>query len=107
MNINIVGHHISMGEALKTHAQSKLESVVKKYFKRAVDGKIIFDKRRHSFNTEILVHEASREYAFADAEANDAYASFDGALHKIEVQLSKQKDKVKNHNNSKHNNENF
>ena len=106
MNINIVGHHVSMGTALQDHARSKLQAVVEKYFKHAVDAKVIFEKSRHSFKTEILVHEASKEYAVGDAEANDVYASFDAALHKIEAQLHKQKDKVKSHH-SKHNNEDF
>lgn len=105
MRINIAGHHVSMGQALQDYAKTKLQNTVEKYFKNAVDSKIIFEKVGHAFKAEILVHEASKEYAFGDAEANDIYVAFDTALHRIEKQLSKEKEKSKSHNHRSHDEE--
>lgn len=94
MEINITGHQVEVGRALQEYAKEKTHSLVTKYFARAIDAHIIFEKRKAFFYAEIKVHERTQKYAIADAEDIDIYKAFDAALHKIEAQLRKYKAKL-------------
>jgi len=102
MEINITGHQVEVGTALQNYAREKTQSLVTKYFAHAIDAHIIFEKRKSFFSAEIKVHERTQKHAIADAENEDIYKAFDAALHKIETQLRKYKDKlVDQHNKEK------
>jgi ribosomal subunit interface protein len=99
MKIITSGHQMKVGQALQQHAEEKLNKISNKYVTIALNAKVIFEKKDHFFKAEIILHEAAKRYAFSTAETTDAYKSFDAAFHKVEKQLHKYKEQMKNHNN--------
>ena len=40
MQYNIQGHHLDVGDALKTHIQDKLDTINEKYFNRGIEATV-------------------------------------------------------------------
>ncbi|MBN9542309.1 MAG: ribosome-associated translation inhibitor RaiA [Alphaproteobacteria bacterium] len=99
MHINISGQHIDLGDSLRTHVEERLQKSVHKFFEKAVSSEVHFVKHNHNFHCNILVNEGTKQHLVikGESESDDAYTAFDQALIKIEKQLRKYKDKIKNH----------
>jgi putative sigma-54 modulation protein len=82
-------------DALRSYATEKVERVVSKYLKNALEAHVILDtvKHRQLNLAEINVH-ASHYDISAHAENPDLYAAIDFALDKVEAQLRKHKDRI-------------
>ena len=100
MEISVKGKHVDVGEALRGHAESQLQSSVKKYFENALDSTVIFSKEGHGFRADISVHAGRGMVMQGGADANDAYGAFDGALGRISKQLRRYKSRIRNHHHS-------
>lgn len=99
MQISVTGRHMSVGDSLKQHATSRMGDVAEKYFGNPIEAHIVFDKDGHDFRTDIQVHVGRGISVQGQAAANDAYASFDLALEKVETRLRRYKNKLRD---SKH-----
>lgn len=100
MKIQVSGHHLNVGEALRSHVESKLQNCVKKYFENPINAHVTLEKERdHLIKTYIVVNEGTGSNLVIKSEAHDAdaYRSFDIAIEKAERQLSKHKDRIKHH----------
>jgi len=97
MEISVKGKHIDVGDALRGHVETQLQSSVKKYFENALDSTVIFSKDGHLFRTEISVHAGRGMVMQGGGNADDAYASFDSALGKISKQLRRYKSRISDH----------
>ena len=84
MQVQVSGHHLDVGDALRTHATERLEAAVAKYFDRPVDGQVTFTKQGHEFRADCSVHLSSGLRVNAQGTANEVYASFDAALERGE-----------------------
>lgn len=104
MKVLISGHHINLGESLTSHIDLKIKEVTTKYFENPVTASIKVTKEKsHIIATEILINEGTGSRVIIKSSANDddAYRSFDAALAKVEMQLKKHKNRIKNHHKSK------
>ena len=101
MRISISGKNIETGEALKKHVDDQLATMVGKYFKEAITARVIFSKRGHFFECEIVVDDGVRntDTIAAKDESDDVYGAFDSALVKAEKQLRRTKRKLKSRSN--------
>ena len=99
MKVVISGHQMKVGQALQLHVEEKLNKIFDKYLNIAINAKVIFEKRDHIFKAEIILHELAKKYGFSAAEDTDAYKAFDKAFHKVEKQLHKYKEQIKDHHN--------
>ena len=97
MEISVKGKQIDVGDALRGHVETQLQSSVKKYFENALDSTVIFSKDGHAFHAEISVHAGRGMVMQGGATANDAYACFDGALSRISKQLRRYKGRISSH----------
>ncbi|MBL6932521.1 MAG: ribosome-associated translation inhibitor RaiA [Rhodospirillales bacterium] len=100
MEISVKGKHVDVGDALRGHAESQLESSVRKYFDNAIDSTVIFSKEGHGFRADISVHAGRGMVMQGGAEGNDAYGAFDGALGRISKQLRRYKGRIRNHHHN-------
>lgn len=100
MQVQVSGHHLDVGDALRTHATERLEAAVTKYFDRPVDGQVTFTKQGYEFRADCSAHLSSGLRVNAQGAANEVYASFDAALERLEKRLRRYKRRLKNHNNS-------
>ncbi|MFO6465074.1 ribosome hibernation-promoting factor, HPF/YfiA family [Jannaschia sp. KMU-145] len=97
MRYQITGKQIDIGDALQTHVQTELGTVMEKYAGRPTDAQVTFSKSAHEYVCESTVHLSTGLTATAKAKATEIYAAFDGAAEKMEKQLRRYKRRLKNH----------
>ncbi|HEY0096549.1 MAG TPA: ribosome-associated translation inhibitor RaiA [Archangium sp.] len=95
MQLNITFRQFGSSDALKEYAKEKVERV-NKYLDRAGEAHVVLSLERHLHHAEITIHSGSWVLRGREKSA-DMYASIDLAMDKIEAQLRKYKEKIKNH----------
>jgi len=97
MDIRISGHQVEPGDALKTHVDDRLQGIVTKHFARAISSEVTFGKGPHDvgFKCDIVQHVMRGLVLKGHHEAQDAHNAFDGAAAKIEKQLRRYMNRLK------------
>lgn len=95
MQVSVTFRHMESSDALRAHAIEKVERVVSKYLKNAVEAHVILAASRHRQQNlaEINIH-ASHFDISAHTENADLYAGIDIVCDKLEAQLRKHKDRI-------------
>jgi putative sigma-54 modulation protein len=98
MQITTTFRHMEPSDALKTYAEEKLEKI-KKYIDEPILGQVFLtvEKIRHSAEITITAKGVTIKAA---EETNDMYSAIDAVLDKIERQLRRYKERLKEHNPS-------
>ena len=96
MQINVTFRHVDPTPALRSHAEEKLERMVKKYLRRPVDAHVILSVSKERHAAEITL-QADHVTMFAKEETTDLYAAIDLAVSKLEHQAQKLRAKRKEH----------
>jgi putative sigma-54 modulation protein len=95
MQLNITFRQFGSSDSLKEYAKEKVERV-NKYLDRAGEAHVVLSLERHLHHADITIH--SGAWVLRGREkSEDMYASIDSAMDKIESQLRKYKEKIKNH----------
>ena len=98
MDIRVSGHQIDTGAALQEHVDDRLNSIVDKYFSRAISSHVTFGKGPGgAFTADIVTHVMQGLILKGHAEAHDVHQAFDAAAAKIEKQLRRYKRRLKDH----------
>jgi len=97
MRYQISGKQIDIGNALQTHVEGELGSIIGKYAGRPTDAQIVFSKSAHEFVCETTVHLSTGLTAQAKGRANEIYAAFENCSEKMEKQLRRYKRRLKDH----------
>ena len=100
MQIQITGKHIDIGDALRSHIETRLQSFRERFFEGSVHGHVTLEKRRSFFLTDCTLHLATGLMLQAHAEEAAAMSSADAALSHLEKQLKKYKQRLKDHHRS-------
>lgn len=95
MNLNVTGHHVDLTDPLRDYVNSKFEKV-ERHFDNLVDGHVILKVENDRQKAEATVN-APGKTIFADAEDNDMYAAIDAMTDKIDRQVRRYKQKLKDH----------
>src|SRR5258705_2761763 len=96
MQINVTFRHVDPTPALRSHAEDKLERMVKKYLRRPVDAHVILSVAKERHIAEITL-KADHATLFAQEETHDLYSAIDLALDKLEHQAQKLKARRRDH----------
>ena len=96
-NVNVpvivTGRHLSITEAIKTYAISKVDQLHLDY-PRIIEAQVILDVEKHRHFAEVILHCNNHITIEASEETDDMYASIDGVLSKIARQMRKYKTKI-------------
>lgn len=97
MDIRISGHRVETGEALREHVTDKLTAVSSRYFDRAVSSQVTFGKgpHDHSFTCDVVLRVPQGVVLKGSGQAASAHPAFDQAAEKIETQLRRYKDRLR------------
>lgn len=99
--------HMQTSDALIRHAETKIGTEVAKFVTKPVDCHITFSVDRH-FHTAHCSFNGGDGYMFqVEHTCNDMYGSVDHMVDKLEVQLRRQKEKIKDHKHRKPVKKNF
>ena len=91
--IKVTGRHISITEAIKAHAISRIGHLHLDY-PRIVEAQVILDVQKHRHFAEIILHCCNHITIEASEETDDMYASIDGVVAKIARQMRKYKTRI-------------
>ena len=98
MRITVHGHHMDVGESFESYISEKMETVVTKYFKDAVNVVVTMEKDTRSlFKCHISISIGKDTNIEGTAKEHEAYAAFDEASDKIGKQLRRYKSRLKDH----------
>jgi putative sigma-54 modulation protein len=93
MEITVSGRHVEVTPAIKTYASDKV-SKLPRYFDRVHAINVVVDRNdSHSFNVEIIVTAEHHDKFVGKVSGEDMYACIDGAVDKLERQLTDFKEK--------------
>lgn len=97
MRIQVSGKQIDIGDALRSHVEDRLNEAVGKYFDRPVEAVVTFSKEAHEYAADSFVHLSTGMRVQSTARAEEIYASFEGAIERMEKQLRRYKRRLKDH----------
>ena len=100
MQLTVQGKQMDVGDALRTHAEDKVEDINQKYFNHATDATVTFAPEGHGHGlvkTRISIRVGKDILVTSEARESDAYASFDTAADKVAKQLRRYKKRLRDH----------
>lgn len=97
MLITVTGKHIDITDAIRAHAEEKVEKLTRFYDSISQFEIIVEGNEGGKQSVEILVHAEHNGLVVAKESGTDTYACIDLAVHKLERQLKKNKEKQRAH----------
>jgi ribosomal subunit interface protein len=99
MSIQVTGKHIDTGEAYQAYVAEKINSVLNKYIGPEISGHVRVEKERGRFHTACSIRLLTGLLLEAHGEGDDAYASADAAVERMEKRVRRYKRRLKGHHN--------
>lgn len=93
MQIHITGRHVGLTKPIRDYVEEKV-SKAQKYFGHIIWAQVLVSVEKRAHQAEIVIH-ASKQTFRALAKAADLYAAVDLASAKIDKQLKKYKERLK------------
>lgn len=89
--------HMETSKALSDYAESKIKDKIMKFSTKPIEAHLTFsvDKHKHSAHCKVVGGDGFNLQV--DALSEDMYATVDKMVDKLEVQLKKHKEKLKDH----------
>ena len=98
MDVRVAGHQVDTGESLREHAQQRVAEITEKYFSRSVGANVTFGRGpNNDFTCDIVAPVNQGVVLKASHSARDAEMAFNGAADRIEKQLSRYANRLKEH----------
>jgi putative sigma-54 modulation protein len=102
MQVNVTFRHLEPSDALKAFAKEKVERV-KKYLDHASEANVVLSLEKHVHHAEVRVH-SGPFILLGKEKSGDMYASIGLAMDKIEKQIKRHKDRLRQHKPAGHHN---
>lgn len=99
MRIEITSKSFEITDNVREYIEEKLNKLTR-YFDKLIECHVILKVERIIYRFEITLHGNGFDL-FAEAHAEDMYAAFEAAVGKMERQVRKHKEKVRNHKGRK------
>ncbi len=103
MQLNITARHLDLTPAISDYVHRKIEKA-EKYSDSIIWAQAILTVEKHRHIAEIVIHTPGNTFR-TKGESTDLYSAVDLAAHKLELHLSREKDKKKNHRSNKNSND--
>lgn len=98
MDVRVAGHQVDTGESLREHAQQRVSEITEKYFSRSVGASVTFGRGpNNDFTCDILAPVVQGMVLKASHSAREAEMAFNGAADRIEKQLRRYSNRLKEH----------
>lgn len=97
MKVTVTGRHLDVGQALRQHVEEGLEAIVSKYFDKAMDATITFEKENAFYEADISVRIGRGMLIQGSAGAAEPYAAFNNAADHIAKRLRRYKRRLRDH----------
>ena len=98
MDVRVAGHQVDTGESLREHAQRRVEDITQKYFSRSVGANVTFGRGpNNDYTCDIVAPVVQGVVLKASYSAREAQMAFNGAADRIEKQLRRYTNRLKEH----------
>jgi ribosomal subunit interface protein len=98
VDVRVAGQQVDTGESLREHAQRRVADITDKYFSRSVGANVTFGRGpNNDFTCDILAPVAQGMVLKASYSAREAEMAFNGAADRIEKQLRRYTNRLKEH----------
>lgn len=95
MQINLTGHHVEITDALRQYVTNKIERL-ERHFDYVTNVHVVLSVEKLQQKAEATMHLSGAD-VFADSVHEDMYAAIDGLADKLDRQVKKHKEKLKDH----------
>jgi putative sigma-54 modulation protein len=95
MQINLTGHHVEITDALRQYVTNKIERL-ERHFDYVTNVHVVLSVEKLQQKAEATMHMSGAD-VFADSVHEDMYAAIDGLIDKLDRQVKKHKEKLKDH----------
>jgi len=95
MQVNITGHHVDVTPALRAYVTEKMQRI-SRHFDHVISINVILTVEKHTKEAEATLHAAGKSI-FANDKNEDMYAAIDGMVDKLDRQVRRHKDKIRDH----------
>ncbi len=102
MQVSVTFRHVDPSDMLKNFAREKVERV-QKFLDHASEAQVILSVEKHLHHAEVLVH-SGPFFLRSKEKSDDMYASIGLAMEKIERQIKRYKEKMRQHKPAGHHN---
>ncbi len=93
MQINLTGHHVDITDSLRDYVNSKF-SRLERHFDNITNVHVVLTLEKLLQVAEAKIHLSGGEI-FANSQHDDMYAAIDGLIDKLDRQIIKHKEKLK------------
>ena len=97
MQLSVNGKQIDVSDALRSHIEDSLPTIVTKYFENPTDGHVTMTREGKGFKADISVHVGKGIIVQSHASSEDAYAVFHTAADHIAKRLRRYKRRLRDH----------
>ena len=105
MQIELTGQHLDITTPLRDYVNEKLKRL-ERHFDHVINTHVVLsiEKKRHQAEGSMLV---SGNHIFANASSDHMYTAIDQLVDKLDRQIVKHKEKIKDHHNAEGAHRNF
>jgi len=98
VDVRVAGHQVDTGESLREHAQRRVAEITEKYFSRSVGANVTFGRGpNNDYTCDIIAPVVQGVVLKASYSAREAQMAFNGAADRIEKQLRRYTNRLKEH----------
>ncbi len=94
MNLHMTGHHLEITPPIRDYVSSKMNRI-NRHFDHVIDVNMTLSVEKLRQKIEANVHLSGKDI-FAECENEDMYAAIDLLVDKLDRQIVKHKEKIKN-----------
>ncbi len=95
MQVTVTGRHMTITETLKAFCQEKAEHL-ERFFNRIRLIEVVLDGQTGNHRAEMIVHTDRAQPFVASEQHEDLHAAIDMLVDKIEGQLRRHKERIRN-----------
>jgi putative sigma-54 modulation protein len=95
MNLQITGHHLDITPPIRDYVTSKLQRI-NRHFDHVIDVGVVLTVDKLSHKVEATVHVRGKDL-HAECIDGDMYAAIDGLADKLDRQVLKYKEQIRDH----------
>ena len=95
MQIIVSGRHMGVSDTLKEYCHEKAQRLIR-FYDRIKSIEVILDGHDGQHSAEMIVHSDGTAPFVASEEQKDIYAAVDLLIDKLERQISRHKEKLRN-----------
>lgn len=95
MQITLTGHHVEITPPLRAYVNEKMQRI-SRHFDHVISINVILTVEKHQNLAEATLHTAGKSL-FANASDLDMYAAIDSLVDKLDKQVRRHKDRLRDH----------